>query len=203
MIAILLMVVGGILAIAGFLGLLALMIEPVHTMYMVIFKRKDDYVYYETKPGKALLQRNKKSLGGSCLFFLIVGILLFALGFFLKFSPRGLDSLFSKQVDSGTGVGDAESDKGIKEAVNAAGNYVDEAGEEYYDYLIIHGTTVQYRDQKQMTIEEFEGFLEGLRKQNGKRNFYLVDDFASAQTFHRVEQLIEAGGMEYPGGGSK
>ena len=184
MIAILLMVVGGILAIAGFLGLLALMIEPVHTMYMVIFKRKDDYVYYETKPGKALLQRNKKSLGGSCLFFLIVGILLFALGFFLKFSPRGLDSLFSKQVDSGTGVGDAESDKGIKEAVNAAGNYVDEAGEEYYDYLIIHRTSIQYRDQKQMTIEEFEGFLEGLRKQNGKRTFYLVDDFASAQTSH-------------------
>ena len=102
MIAILLMVIGAIFAIAGFLGLLALVIEPLHTMYMVIFRRKDDYVYYETKPGKALLQKNKKSLRGSCIFLLVFGILMFSLGFFLKFSPRGLDSLFSKQVEEGT-----------------------------------------------------------------------------------------------------
>ena len=62
MIGILLMIVGVIFALIGFFILLALMFEPVYSMYMVIFRRKDDYVYYETKPGKALLQRNKKSL---------------------------------------------------------------------------------------------------------------------------------------------
>ena len=71
MIAIIMMVVGAILAIVGFLGLLSLMFEPLYTMYMVIFRRKDDYVYYETKPGKALLQKNKKALRSSCIFFLI------------------------------------------------------------------------------------------------------------------------------------
>lgn len=201
MIAILLMVIGAILAIAGFLGLLALVIEPLHTMYMVIFKRKDDYVYYETKPGKALLQKNKKSLRGSCIFLLVVGILMFSLGFFLKFSPRGLDSLFSKQVENGTQIGDAESGKGLKEAINAAGNYVDEQGEEHYDYLIIHGTKIQYREEKAQTIQEFAETLEELRKQNGKRKFYLVDDFASAQTYHQVEEMITEGGMYIYNGG--
>ena len=185
MIAILLMVIGAILAIAGFLGLLALVIEPLHTMYMVIFKRKDDYVYYETKPGKALLQKNKKSLRGSCIFLLVVGILMFSLGFFLKFSPRGLDSLFSKQVEEGTQIGD----------------YVDEKGEVHSDYLTIHGTTIQYRDKEPETIEEFAITLEDLRKQNGKRTFYLLDDFAADQTWDQVVQMIKAGGMDWEGGG--
>lgn len=203
MIGIFLMVVGGIFAILGFLILLALMIEPLHTMYMVIFRRKDDYVYYETRHGKALLQREKKSLRSSGFFFLVIGILMFALGYFLKFSPRGLDSLFSKQVDQGTQIGDAVSGKGIKEAVNAAGNYVDEQGEEHYDYLIIHGVTVQYRNEKSETIEEFTTTLENLRKQNGKREFYLVDDFASARTYHQVEEMITSGGMTYKEGGGQ
>ena len=201
MIAILLMVIGAILAIAGFLGLLALVIEPLHTMYMVIFKRKDDYVYYETKPGKALLQKNKKSLRGSCIFLLVVGILMFSLGFFLKSSPRGLDSLFSKQVENGAQIGDAESGKGLKEAVTAAGNYVDEQGQEHYDYLIIHGTKIQYREEKAQNIEEFAETLEELRKIIGKREIYLVDDFASAQTYHQVEGMIEHVGINrYKGG---
>ncbi|MBR4608465.1 MAG: hypothetical protein IKO41_19860 [Lachnospiraceae bacterium] len=201
MIAILLMVIGAILAIAGFLGLLALVIEPLHTMYMVIFKRKDDYVYYETKPGKALLQKNKKSLRGSCIFLLVVGILMFSLGFFLKFSPRGLDSLFSKQVENGAQIGDAESGKGLKEAVNAAGNYVDEQGQEHYDYLTIRGTTIRYREEKAQTIQEFAESLEELRKIIGKREIYLVDDFASAPTYHQVEEMIEEVGIyRYKGG---
>lgn len=203
MIAILLMVVGAILAIFGFLVLLALVVEPVHTMYMVIFKRKDDYVYYETKPGKALLQKNKKSLRGSGIFFLVIGILLFALGYFLKFSPRGLDSLFSRPVESGAQVGDADSQRGLSEAINAAGNYVDAQGNEYYDYLIIQGTTIHYREEKAETVQEFEKKLETLRKQNGKRNFYLVDDFASARTYHQVEELILESGMTYEEGGSE
>ncbi len=203
MIAILLMVVGGILAVLGFLGLTALMVEPLHTMYMVIFKREDDYVYYETKPGKALLQKNKKSLRNSCIFFLIVGILLFALGYFLKFSPRGLDSLFSKPVENGAQIGDADSQRGLNENINDAGNYVDEEGNEYYDYLIIRGTTIQYRDTKYQSVGEFEEALEVLRKQNGKRNFYIEDDFASALVYHQVEELIKAGGMEYKEGNVK
>ena len=199
MISILLMVLGGILAVVGFFGLMALMIEPVHTMYMVIFRRKDDYVYYETKPGKALLKRNKKSLAVSCIFFLIVGIASFCLGFFLRFGPRGLNSLFAPQVESGAQVGSSEMPGNKKKSVNTDGNYVDSEGNEHYDYVIIRKDMITYRDEKPRTIKEFEAYLEELRIQDGEREFFLVDDFALANVYHQVEEIIERSGMKYKG----
>lgn len=198
MIAIILMVAGGILAVLGFAGLAALMFEPVHTMYEVIFKRKADLVYYETKPGKALLQRNKNSLRNSCIFFLVVGLLLFGLGFFLKFGPLGTDSLFSKQVESGMGQGDAYSQNRQTEVINAKGNYVDAQGGEHANFIIVEGTNVKYRDEFSGSVEAFEGFVKQL---DGKQTIYLVDEFASAKTYHRVEELLTYYGMTYEGDG--
>ena len=192
MIAILLMVLGAILAIIGFMGLMALMIEPLYTMYMVIFKRKDDYVYYETKPGKALLQKNKNSLRGSCIFLLIVGILCFGLGWFFKFGPRGTDSLFSKQVENGSNVGDDEKDQMVRREVNAEGNYVDAQGEEHHNYIIVKGSTVTYRDEFEGSLEEFEKFVKGM---DSKNQVYLVDDFAASYTYHRVQELLKYYGI--------
>ena len=194
MIAILLMVVGAILAVIGFLGLLALMIEPLYTMYMVIFKRKDDYVYYETKPGKALLQKNKSSLRNSCIFLLIVGILCFAAGWFLKFAPRGTDSLFSKQVEEGTGIGDAEAEKAMSGSINEAGRYVDGDGNEHANYLIIKGTRIAYRKDFEGSLEEFEKYLQGM---DSKQSIYVVDEFAASSTYHGVEELLKYYGMTY------
>lgn len=192
MIAILLMIAGAILAIIGFMGLMALMIEPLYTMYMVIFKRKDDYVYYETKPGKALLQKEKKSLRGSCIFLLIVGILLFGLGWFLKFAPRGTDSLFSKQVENGTQVGDNEKDQTARQEVNAAGNYVDAQGKEHGNYIIVREKSIIYKTEFEGTLEEFEKFVKGMDSKNA---VYLVDDFAASSTYHRVLELLKYYGI--------
>ena len=200
MIGILLMIVGVIFALIGFFILLALMFEPVYSMYMVIFRRKDDYVYYETKPGTALLQRNKKSLRGSGFFFLIVGILFIVAGWFIKFGPRGTDSLFSKQVESGTGKGDAEVQNILRESINDAGNFVDANGGEHYGYVIVTGETVTYRDEFKGNIEEFEGFV---KQMNGKQELYLVDEFASAKTYREVERILNDYGMNFEYGDEK
>ncbi|MBP5281019.1 MAG: hypothetical protein J6Z22_00810 [Lachnospiraceae bacterium] len=199
MVSIILMVVGGFLTIVGFVGLMALMFEPVHTMFMVIFRRKDDYVYYETRPGKALLQRNKKSLGGSCVFFMIVGILCFALGFFLRYGPRGLNSLFAPEVENGAQVGSSTVLGNKKAKINSDGNYVDSEGNEYFDYVIIRGSMITYRGEEPKTVEEFERFLEELRLQEGSREFFIDDDFAASVTYRQVEQLIKDKGMTYKG----
>ena len=196
MIAMIMMVIGAILAIVGFLGLLALMTEPVYTMYMVIFKRKDDYVYYETKPGKALLQRNKKSLRSSCLFFLIVGVLLFAGGWFWKFGPRGTDSLFSKQVEAGTGQGDAAVQNHVTQYVNPNGNYVDGNGMEHSYYVIVNETTISYCKEFQGNEAEFADFIKGL---DGKRDIFLVDEFAVAKTYQATKKILDDSGMNVEG----
>ena len=196
MIAMFMMVIGAILAIVGFLGLLALMTEPVYTMYMVIFKRKDDYVYYETKPGKALLQRNKKSLRSSCLFFLIVGVLLFAGGWFWKFGPRGTDSLFSKQVEAGTGQGDAAVQNHVTQYVNPNGNYVDGNGMEHSYYVIVNETTISYCKEFQGNEAEFADFIKGL---DGKRDVFLVDEYAVANTYEAVKKILDDCGMNVEG----
>ena len=194
MIAVILMVIGGIMAVSGFLGLFALMVEPLYTMYMVIFKREDDYVYYETKPGKALLQRNKNALRNSCIFLLVVGIICFGIGWFLRFGPRGTDSLFSEQVESGTNVGDEEGKQLDKQVVNAKGNYVDAMGEEHMYYVIVKGTGIKFRKEFEGSLEEFTEYIE---KMDSKKEIYLVDDFAAAYTYHKVQALLEQYGFRY------
>lgn len=194
MIAVILMVIGGIMAVSGFLGLFALMVEPLYTMYMVIFKREDDYVYYETKPGKALLQRNKNALRNSCIFLLVVGIICFGIGWFLRFGPRGTDSLFSEQVESGTNIGDEEGKQLDKQVVNAKGNYVDAMGEEHMYYVIVKGTGIKFREEFEGSLEEFTEYIE---KMDSKKEIYLVDDFAAAYTYHKVQALLEQYGFRY------
>ncbi|MBO4291397.1 MAG: hypothetical protein J5898_05770 [Lachnospiraceae bacterium] len=193
MIAILLMVLGAVLALIGFLGLAALMIEPLYSMYMIIFKREDDYVYYETKPGKALLQRNKANLRGSCIFLLVVGVLCFGVGWFLKFGPRGTDSLFSAQVESGANKGDDQIQGLQNGKINADGNYVDGEGEEHREFVVVEGTTVRYRDEFSGTAEEFEDYL---KQKDIRQTVYLIDKYAVSGTYHKVEALLEKYGLQ-------
>ena len=175
MIAIIMMVAGAILAIVGFLGLLSLMFEPLYTMYMVIFRRKDDYVYYETKPGKALLQKNKKALRSSCIFFLILGLLLFAAGWFFKFGPRGTDSLFSKKVEAGTEKGDSN------------GKF---DGEQ--DEIWVIENVIYYQDQFDGTLEEFELFLKEL---DPKVEYTIWDEYSSAKSIYATYELMKSYGF--------
>ena len=192
--AVILMVVGGGMTLVGFFGLFALMIEPLYSMFMIIFKREDDYVYYETKPGKELLQRNIKSLRGSCLFLLIMGIICFGVGWFIRFGPRGTDSLLSKQVESGAFTGEDDVNRLDRQVVNAEGNYVDAEGNEHSRYLIIRGTNITYKKEFDGSLEEFMGFVESM---DSKHEIFLVDDFASAHTYHKVEELLSSYGFNY------
>ena len=195
MIPIILMAFGAIMAVIGFLGLFALMVEPLYSMYMIIFKREDDYVFYETKQGKALLQKNIKSLRGSCLFLLIVGLLIFGLGWFLKFGPRGTDSLLSEQVESGASIGDDESDLKNGGYINASGNYVDENGKEHEEYIIITGTNIRFKGLLGGTITEFEGsykeFEKIMKNVENKDKIALGDIYASSKIYHMVEEFLK------------
>ena len=194
MIPIILMVFGAGMALVGFLGLFALMVEPLYSMYMIIFKREDDYVYYETKHGKALLQKNIKSLRGSCLFLFIVGLLIFGLGWFLKYGPRGTDSLLSEQVESGASVGDDETDLKNGRYINASGNYVDENGVEHQEYIIITGTDIKFKGSLKGTITEFEGsykeFEKIMKNVDNKEKIALGDIYASSKIYYMVEDFL-------------
>ena len=121
-------------------------------------------------------------------------------GWFIKFGPRGTDSLFSKQVESGTGKGDAEVQNILRESINDAGNFVDANGGEHYGYVIVTGETVTYRDEFKGNIEEFEGFV---KQMNGKQELYLVDEFASAKTYREVERILNDYGMNFEYGDEK
>ena len=190
MIARLLMVFGGILAVAGFLGMGALILEPLYSTYNIIFKRKGDYVKYETEEGKNLLRRRKTALLGACLFLLVTGLLMFGGGWFLKYGPRGTDSLLSQAVESGTKIGDFEPE-GQKEFVDASGNYVDENGKLHTDYVVIHESTVIYKDEFEGSAEEFVQYL----KKISAGKLFIVDDYATSFAYHTVEKALEDAGM--------
>ena len=109
MLPVILIVIGSVLTLLGLIGFIALMIEPFFRALRVVFKREDDYVYYETKPGRALLKKEYSALRNGFLLLFVSGIICLGAGLFLKFSPTGLDSLLSKEVEQGIEEGDAET----------------------------------------------------------------------------------------------
>ena len=189
MIAKIMMIVGGILTVIGFLGVAAVMLEPLFSTYNIIFKRKADYVKYESDEGRSLLKRRKLGLFGACFFLLIMGVGLFAGGWFVKYGPRGTDSLFSEAVESGTSIGDHELEGG-NAFVDAQGNYVDEDGKKHVNFVVIHGMTVTYKNEFKGSAEEFVKFLE----RNNVGKLYVVDDFAASSAYRTVRDALEKKG---------
>jgi len=190
----LLMIVGALIGIPSFFGLMMVMFEPIHSTFQIVFKRVDDYVFYETPHGKKLLQRSKQHLTKSFVFFFVVGVVCFGAGWFLKYGPHGNDSLFSQQVESGTYVGD-DSIQNIQENANKAkGTYVDANGKEYSYFIIISGQNISYNNQRIGGIEEFATFVKTLDR---TKSIYIVDDFAVAATYHKVLELLTESGLNY------
>lgn len=193
MIPTILIILGAVLTGIGLIGFAALTFEPFFRAINIVFKRKDDYVFYETKPGKALLQKEYKALVGGFSFMLVVGIILLALGIFLKTSKTGNDSIFAKDVP-GITAGEEASQINNPDGTARGEKYIDEAGNEYSYYIVITKNDISVNGIAVSDIEVLKDVLSNIDRTN---TVFLVDDFAASKTFEDVMNLLDQYGMKY------
>ncbi len=183
----LLMIAGAALFLLGFIGVFNLMIDPIKTMFKVVFKRKDDYVFYESDKGKNLLERQKKNLLTASIFFMVVGGVLFGIGYYLKYGPRGYDGTSTNENMTETYV-DETSELHVQ-GLDKEGKYHDKDGKVYSSYIEVTGQEIKHDDQLIGDIQAFEYYIND-NKIDRNTMIYLIDNFAASSTFHRVDELL-------------
>lgn len=189
----LLIILGGILTGIGVIGFAALSFEPFFRAINIVFKRKDDYVFYETKPGKILLQKEYRALVRGFSFMLVSGIILLVLGLYLKSSRTGNDSIFSKDVP-GITTGEEASQINNPDGTPRGDKYVDEAGNEYAYYIVVTKNDISVNGIQISDLNILKDVLSNIDRTN---TVFLVDDFAASKTFLDVMDLLDECGMRY------
>jgi len=193
MLSTILIVVGAILLAIGIFTLIAIMIQPIRTAFGVVFKRRDDYVFYERKEGKALLARETRLLVRISGMFMFLGAVLLLTGIYLRYAPRGNGSLWSENT-AGITEGEDFEDNNKAQGKTSDGKYISAEGKEFSYYISVTGTDVYYNGKLIGNIEEFKEYLPSIDRGN---TIFLVDDFAASSTYQEVEKLLDQYGMKW------
>ena len=191
MLPVILMIIGAIIFLFGLFLNLTVLFEPVRKVVEIVYKRNDDYASYESGEGKKVLEDQMKLVVSVGQTLAIVGLIIFALGFFMKYVPRGNDSLFSENVENGLLTGDEE--KSSVALLREGDKFIAGDGKEYSVYISVSGSEVIMNDVPVSDNNELEQLI---LKLDRKYEVYLIDDFADAPTFHMVEKLLDDNGIK-------
>ena len=163
---------GLIFVAMGALCTIALLLEPVARAFGVVFKRRRDYVFYETKQGRQLVESSFSLIKSGIILLIVTGAILMAAGLWIEKTYGG------------------ESDKKGDERVTEASSGIQVMAEaEGYDHVIsITGRSV-YLDGDE--IGTGADGLESIASGMGRgEQILLVDDFAGSKTYHQVRDTL-------------
>lgn len=171
-------VIGVAFILIGLAGLVMLAVQPIKTAWMIVFKRKDDYLFYETsEKGKALLESQTRAVRDVCIVFIIMGTLSVGAALFLMYVPRGTGSDEGAHADG----------------IDSSGTYWSEdVG--YECYIRVTGTTIELNRKKLKGIDELQGILDGTDR---SQTILLVDAYASSNTFHAIQEELDERNLKW------
>ena len=184
MLPIILMASGIALFAIGLYFLFNLLIDPIKTAFGVVLKRKDDYVFYESDKGKELLRRKKKSVLTASIFFLIVGAILFGIGYFMKFSPHGYE-----EAGDVAEVSINEVDDMHVQGLDKDGKYHDKDGKIYSSYIEVTGLEIRHNGQLIGDIDAFQNYVSE-NKISRTMEIYVIDNYAASSAYHKVIEIL-------------
>jgi len=155
--------------------------------------------------GRIPNMKNSISRMNGWVVFALVILLVGALAFIaLKvFLPDGPESVFS-QVEDGSSEGEAEKDIGVEETEKETGTGFGlseaTAGNNEGDttvYVTVSGSTVKIGEVPFADMTGFSDALESVKNEGAQ--FCLVDDYALADTYYQVEEILKKNGIKYAG----
>ncbi len=186
MIPYILIIAGAASVLCGLIGVIRIAFLPLVRAHQVVFKRKDDYLFYENAKGRRLLKSQKKFLMNIYLTLIIVGTLVITAGFYAGFTEHGPDFWLYKNFFSL--VEEIRSDK-----ITEDGKYLASDGKEYNYYIFVRGSEVYFGDEL-CTDEALEEKVKSVDRTN---TIVIFDDFAVSAAYHSVVDLLDSLGIKY------
>ncbi|HAG70051.1 MAG TPA: hypothetical protein DCL38_08760 [Lachnospiraceae bacterium] len=187
MIPYILIIAGAASVLCGVIGVIRIAFLPLVRAHQVVFKRRDDYLFYENEKGKRLLRSQKKFLMNIYITLIVVGALVITAGFYAGFTEHGPKFWLYKKFFSL--VEEIRSDK-----ITEEGKYVASDGKEYSYYIFIRGSEVFFGDEPCADISALEEKAKGVDRSN---TIVVYDDFAVSSTYHSVTDLLDSLGIQY------
>lgn len=188
--AYLLILFGMIVFLFGVIGLIRVWLLPLSEDYQIVIKRKDDYVFYETKQGKALFYQHKRDLVTELWVCVLIGVVAMAAGMYLGCADAGARNKFLPyRLLFGNYIQEEVDDNLVKEGNNT--KYVDSDGKEYSYYIYIIGDEVSVSG---VEYESPEAAVNAIRLDN---TAILIDNYAEATTRYTVEKLLMEKGINF------
>lgn len=187
MIPYVLSIVGSVAVLYGLIGLVRIAFLPIVRAHQVVFKRKDDYLFYENAKGQRILKSQKKFLLNIYFTLIIVGALVIVAGFYAGFTEHGPNFWLYRTLFSS---GDTERNDRITED----GQYITSDGKEYNYYILIRGADIYYKDELCADSSDLEAKIKGFDRTN---TIVIHDDFAVSSAYHAVIDLLDKSGIHY------
>lgn len=182
------LIVAGIAAVIyGLIGLVRITFLPLIRAHQVVFKRKDDYLFYENAKGQKILRSQKKFLLNIYITFVIVGSLVIITGFYAGFTEHGSDFWFYKTLFP------AEEVKN-NDVINEDGQYVASDGKAYNYYIMIRGSDIYFKDELCSDDSLLEEKIKGVDRTN---TIVVHDDFAVSSAYYLVIDMLNRSGIHY------
>lgn len=188
MIPYLLIILGIISTLWGLIGAFRIAILPIVRAKEIVFKSKDDYIFYETSKGKRLLKSKTKFLLNIYITLIIVGILAVLFGFYVGFSEHGEDFWLYKRFF------DVSNSEQKSDRISDEGKYIAKDGNEYNYYILIRENNIFFKDEACPDITDLKEKIENFDRTN---TIVIFDDFAVSSTYHSVVDLLHKSGIEY------
>lgn len=186
MIPYILIIAGVVAAAYGLIGLIRIAFLPLVRAHQMVFKRKDDYLFYENAKGQRVLKSQKKFLLNIYITLVIVGTLIAITGFYAGFTEHGPDFwLYKTMFSDGT---EQKNDR-----INEAGQYIASDGNAYNYYIMIRGSDIYYKDELCEDISELEEKIKRIDRSN---HIVVCDDFAVSSEYHSVIDLLNDSGIQ-------
>ena len=181
------LIIGGAIAVlCGIFGLIRLAFLPIVRAKQVVFKRKDDYLFYENEKGQRVLKSQKKFLLNMYITLLVVGSLSVLIGFYAGFSEHGPDFWLYK-IMYGEEV--QRNDR-----INEDGQFKASDGNLYNYYILIRGGDIYFKDELCEDFNLLENKIEEFDRTN---KIVVYDDFAVSSAYHSIIDLLNKSGIQY------
>lgn len=171
-------------------GFIRLLFLPFSRMSSVVFKRKDDFLKYESKEGHKYFKTNLKQLTWAFVGLFIAGISCFLIGVYLGYAAKGPGFWFYEKM-----FGPVETPY-YSEKLTDDGKYVSTDGDEYPYYIIVDGNEYIFNGELCANEKELESMLDDIgRKELSFGGVILIDNFGVASKYHDAVKLLKEKGV--------
>ncbi|MBQ5311082.1 MAG: hypothetical protein ILP19_03450 [Oscillospiraceae bacterium] len=184
MIPILMMIGGVIVGGYGFVMVLYVLITP-HLVKLRTVNGQGEII--ETRRIRRIRIKDRVDLIKLFGSLFIIGLLIFAAGYYLGFSARGQGIWFYDLVYG-------SEDKSTWDKIDDNGSYIAENGGTYRYYLVIEGSEYEFCGEKCEDIDDLEKRLVAIGREN---TVVVIDSYAVYSARVDAEKLLSRLGMKY------